>query len=345
MLRPLLDAARVAAESVSGVTDVRIIETRHHAHAAVPDRASIPPREDNPAPPADRSHNEVKASNGSQPQSLRSGHANPLGLAAQGSPKTTAVPWPQVKSVIVVASGKGGVGKSTVAAQLAMGLRARGQAVGLMDADIYGPSLPTLFDVSERPALRDGKIVPIEKAGLKMMSIGFLVDPEKALAWRGPMVMGAVRQIANDVDWGALDTLIIDTPPGTGDVHLSLVQTKRIDGAVIVTTAQALAIADVGRGVALFRKTNIPILGIVENMSWIALPDGSRQQLFGTESGPSVAAGLNVPFLGAIPHDIRFVGPYPDIDPAEAPGTMDAIGAFSAMSTITSRIEQELAAR
>lgn len=177
-----------------------------------------------------------------------------------------------------MASGKGGVGKSTVAAQLALALSRRGDTVGLLDLDIHGPSLPVMFDLEGlRPEVVDGQIMPLSAAGLQLMSIGFLVSEEQALAWRGPMVMGAARQLLDEVRWPALDWLVIDTPPGTGDTHLTLLQRTRIDGAIIVTTPSVLALADVRRGAALFRRMEVPILGLVENMA--LLPDGGP--LFG----------------------------------------------------------------
>lgn len=226
------------------------------------------------------------------------GHANPLGLktAKGGGDRLSGV-----KRVIAIASGKGGVGKSTVAANLAVALARAGKRTGLLDADIYGPSLPTLFGLSGKVETRDGKLVPFERFGVRAMSIGLLVEPEQALAWRGPMVMGAVRQLIDDVDWGALDYLLIDTPPGTGDAHLTLAQTRLLSGAVIVSTPQEMALADVRRGAAFFRKTGVDVLGVIENMAWLETPDGARHDLFGRGGAERVAAEIGAPFLGALP--------------------------------------------
>jgi ATP-binding protein involved in chromosome partitioning len=218
-----------------------------------------------------------------------------------------------VKHVIAIASGKGGVGKSTLAANLAVAFARRGLRTGLLDADIYGPSLPVLFGLKDKPAMRDGKIVPIEKFGVRAMSIGLLVDERKALAWRGPMVMGAVRQLIGDVDWGALDVLVIDTPPGTGDAHLTLAQSKRLTGAVIVSTPQEMALADVRRGVELFRQVSVPIIGIVENMAWLDDGAGGKSFLFGKGGAEKAASDIGVPFLGALPI-------YPDLRVASDEG-------------------------
>jgi ATP-binding protein involved in chromosome partitioning len=232
-------------------------------------------------------------------------HDNPIGLAKPSRMEAAGASL-EVKNVVAVASGKGGVGKSTVAANLAVALAQRGLRIGLMDADIYGPSLPTLYGLRGTPDTRAGKIVPAKAFGVKAMSIGLLVDSGKALAWRGPMVMGAIRQLMSDVDWGALDILLVDTPPGTGDAHLSLIQSKRLSGAIIVSTPQELALADVRRGVELFRMTKIPVLGVVENMAWLEAQGGPRY-LFGRAGAERAAHDLGVPFLGAIPiyEDLR----------------------------------------
>lgn len=214
---------------------------------------------------------------------------------------------PDIKYYIAVASGKGGVGKSTIATNLSLAISKKRQKVGLMDADIWGPSAPLMMGISEKPrATTDDKIVPIEKFGLKVMSIGFLVNEEDAVIWRGPMVHGAIKQFIEDVEWSGTDYLVIDLPPGTGDAQLSLAQTAPISGGVIVTTPQDVALVDVRRGILMFNKLNIPILGIVENMSYLDMPgvDG-KIDIFGRGGGRRMAERFEVPFLGEIPIDPR----------------------------------------
>ena len=215
-----------------------------------------------------------------------------------------------VKNIIAVVSGKGGVGKSTVAANLALALAEGGASVGLMDADIYGPSVPIMFGIrGERPLMKevDGKafIVPIEKFGIKLMSIGLLVDEKNAVVWRGPMASSAIRQFVTEVDWGELDYLIIDMPPGTGDIHLTLIQTVPVTGAVVVTTPQTVALADAKKAIAMFAQAqiNVPIIGLVENMAYFTpaeLPN-NKYYLFGKEGGKNLAEEYELPFLGQIP--------------------------------------------
>ena len=217
---------------------------------------------------------------------------------------------PNVKNIIAVASGKGGVGKSTVATNLALALASEGAKVGIMDADIYGPSTPMMFGIQgERPMMRavgeKGMIEPIERFGVKVMSIGLLVDEKQAVIWRGPMATSAIRQFINDVYWGELDYLILDLPPGTGDIHLTLVQTVPITGAVIVTTPQAVAMADAKKAMMMFKQAqiNVPILGVVENMSYFTpeeLPE-NKYYLFGKNGGKNLAEQFEVPFLGEVP--------------------------------------------
>ncbi len=217
---------------------------------------------------------------------------------------------PGVKNIIAVVSGKGGVGKSTIAANLALALARGGASVGLMDADIYGPSVPIMFGVrGERPLMKQGGerglIVPIEKFGIKLMSIGLLVDEKQAVVWRGPMASSAIRQFVSDVDWGELDYLVIDMPPGTGDIHLTLVQTVPVTGAIIVTTPQPVALADARKAVAMFSQAQIkvPIIGLVENMSYftpLELPE-NKYYIFGKEGGRRMAEEYDLPLLGQIP--------------------------------------------
>lgn len=233
---------------------------------------------------------------------------------AQGAPAGAADPnapkaLPGVKAVVAVASAKGGVGKSTAAANLALALAGAGKKVGLMDADIYGPSVPTMFGVHDKPVItEERRIQPIERDGIKMLSIGFLVPPEKALIWRGPMVMGAIQQFLNDCDWGELDVLVVDMPPGTGDAQLTLVQQVALAGVVMVTTPQDVALIDVVRGIQMFEQTHAPIIGVVENMSGFVCPNcETTHEIFGAGGGKSTAERYGVPFLGAIPIDPRVV--------------------------------------
>jgi ATP-binding protein involved in chromosome partitioning len=214
-------------------------------------------------------------------------------------------PCPEVKNVIPVMSGKGGVGKSTVAANLALALHRAGARVGLLDADIYGPSVPTMLGIMGRPLSRDGKhIEPLERFGLKIMSIGFLLeDPKQAVVWRGPMIQGALQQFLKDVAWGKLDYLILDLPPGTGDVSLTLFQRLKVTGAVIVTTPQDVALMDVYKSVSMCQKLNVPILGVVENMSFFLDSAGVRHEIFGRGGGARVAEFAQAPLLGQIPLD------------------------------------------
>jgi ATP-binding protein involved in chromosome partitioning len=217
---------------------------------------------------------------------------------------------PQVKNIIAVVSGKGGVGKSTVAANLALALSQGGAKVGLMDADIYGPSVPIMFGVrGERPMMQEvngkGMIIPLEKYGIKLLSIGLLVDEKNAVVWRGPMASSAIRQFVTDVMWGDLDYLVIDMPPGTGDIHLTLVQTVPVTGVVVVTTPQDVALADAKKGIAMFGQAQmkVPIIGLIENMSYFTpaeLPE-NRYYIFGKEGGKRLAEEYDIPFLGQIP--------------------------------------------
>lgn len=206
------------------------------------------------------------------------------------------------KSVIAVGSGKGGVGKSSIAASVAFGLRNAGCKVGLLDADVYGPSVPHLLGVNQRPAVENQRIRPIEKDGLRVMSMGFMTPPDQAVVWRGPMLHGAVTQMLRDTEWGDLDYLIIDMPPGTGDVALTLSQLLPLTGAVVVCTPQDVALLDAVKAIAMFRKVNIPLLGVVENMSYFLCPDnGKRYDIFGNGGAKAKAAELGVPFLGEAP--------------------------------------------
>jgi ATP-binding protein involved in chromosome partitioning len=209
---------------------------------------------------------------------------------------------PEVKHTVAVSSGKGGVGKSTVAVNLALALRQKGHAVGLVDVDVYGPDVPLMMGAKGRPGMFDNKIIPIEAHGIRIMSIGLLVDEREALVWRGPMIHSAVQQFLRDVMWGPLDYLVFDMPPGTGDAQLSLSQVIPLGGVVMVTTPQEVALLDVRKALAMFRKLNVPILGVVENMSYFVAPDtGVKYAIFGEGGGDRVAAEFGVPLLTRIP--------------------------------------------
>jgi ATP-binding protein involved in chromosome partitioning len=208
-----------------------------------------------------------------------------------------------VRNAIAVASGKGGVGKSTVAVNIAVALAKSGARVGLLDADIYGPNVPTMMGVDHMPAPRNDKMIPAENYGVKVMSIGFLVKPNQPLIWRGPMLHSAIRQFIGDVDWGELDYMIIDLPPGTGDAPLSLAQTLPLSGAIIVTLPQQVSLDDARRGLEMFRQLDVNVFGVVENMSYLELPDGTRVDVFGSGGGERLAEEAGVPFIGTIPMD------------------------------------------
>lgn len=217
---------------------------------------------------------------------------------------------PGVKNTIAVASGKGGVGKSTVAVNLAVALAKEGAKVGLIDADIYGPSIPLMLGISGKPKMsqvdNQNKIEPLSNYGLKLMSIGFLIDDDNPVIWRGPMASGAIKQFMSDVNWGELDYLIFDMPPGTGDIQLTLVQTIPLTGAIIVTTPQDVSLIDARKGLKMFERVNVPVFGIVENMSYFVAPDTQkRYDIFGSGGGEKLAAELNTRFLGEIPIDPR----------------------------------------
>ena len=280
-MEPLRQAAQAAVAGVAGVSSALVSLTADQA----PGSAAAPAHAHDHA----HAHAPAAAARGAAP--------------AQRAPAPTGRPIPGIRHIVAVASGKGGVGKSTTAANFALGLKALGLKVGLLDADIYGPSVPRLFAIKEKPALKDGRIlVPFEPFGIKVMSIGFLVDEETPMVWRGPMVMSAVTQLLREVDWGELDVLVVDMPPGTGDAQLTLAQNVPISGAVIVSTPQDLALIDARRGVAMFQKVEVPILGIVENMSYFVCPDcGSRHDIFAHGGARAEAEKLGVPFLGEIP--------------------------------------------
>ncbi len=249
------------------------------------------------------------------------------------APGATPNPWsgqnkvPGIKRVIAIASGKGGVGKSTVSVNLACALQKLGAKVGLLDCDIYGPSIPLMMGINQKPTISaNEKMVPPENYGVKLMSMGFLVEGDAPVIWRGPMIMKTIQQFIHSVDWGDLDFLLVDLPPGTGDAQLSLCQTVPLDGGVIVTTPQEASLGVVRKGVGMFEKVNVPILGIVENMSYFTAPNGDRIEIFGHGGGRAEAERKGVSFLGEIPlfTEIRIGGdqgkPVAAADPDSVPG-------------------------
>ena len=275
---PVRDRAEAAARAVPGVQSALVALTAERKGSGSPPGAGGP-RPTTPAQPA-----------------ARGGAPSPIGV-------------PGVEAIIAVASGKGGVGKSTTSVNLALGLRDLGLKVGILDADIYGPSLPKLLAIKERPQTLGGtRLKPITRYGLTVMSIGFLIDEETPMIWRGPMVISALTQMLREVEWGALDVMVVDMPPGTGDAQLTMAQQVPLKGAVIVSTPQDLALIDARRGIAMFRKVNVPVLGIIENMSYFLCPQcGTRSDIFSHGGARHEAERLGVPFLGEVPlhMDIR----------------------------------------
>ena len=231
------------------------------------------------------------------------GVPSPSGPVARSGGVPAGQALPGVRHIVAVASGKGGVGKSTTACNLALALHAQGLKVGLLDADIYGPSVPKLFGLTGKPRVIEGKVLePLDGYGIKVMSIGFLIEPESAMIWRGPMVQSAITQMLRDVAWGDLDILVVDMPPGTGDAQLTMAQSTPLSGAVIVSTPQDLALIDARRGVTMFRKVSVPILGVIENMATFVCPNcGHESHIFGHGGARQEAERLDVPFLGEVP--------------------------------------------
>ena len=250
----------------------------------------------------------------------------PAQQAAPQSPFAGQNKVPGIKRVVAVASGKGGVGKSTVSVNLACALKQLGAKVGLLDCDIYGPSIPLMMGINEKPQVTDDeRLIPPQNYGIKLMSMGFLLDSDQPVIWRGPMIVKTIQQFLFVVDWGELDYLLVDLPPGTGDAQLTLCQTVPLDGGVIVTTPQEASLGVVRKGVTMFEKVNVPILGIVENMSYFVAPNGDRHEIFGHGGGRTEAARKNVSFLGEVPiyTEIRIGGdkgqPVTVTDPKSAP--------------------------
>jgi ATP-binding protein involved in chromosome partitioning len=279
----LVRDVRQAIESVDGVTEVRVDvkdPAEFEAHARGERSAPPPPH----APP----------------RSLPVMNAAPAAAPRPSAP--TPVAYPSLGRIIAVSSGKGGVGKSTVATNLAIALAATGARVGIMDADVYGPNVPRMMGVNAPPPVVNQKMIPLQAHGVKVISLGFLIDRDQPAIWRGPIVMKIVTQFLRDVAWGELDYFLVDMPPGTGDAQLSLVQATNVHGAIIVTTPQEVATGDALRGVKMFQRVNVPVLGIVENMSWFECPHcGKPTAIFGTGGGKRLADELELPLLGEIP--------------------------------------------
>jgi ATP-binding protein involved in chromosome partitioning len=308
-LEPLRKAAESVVLKVPGVAGATVVLTAEAAKGGGAGGSSGPPESSRVA----QARANGASGNGSHSHSHDHGHnhshAAPPAAAQPGTGPKPMAEVPGVKSLIAVASGKGGVGKSTVAVNLALGLQAAGLKVGILDADIYGPSQPRLLGLKGQPQVLKGKTLkPMEGYGLKAMSMGFMVDEETPVIWRGPMVVGALNQMLRDVAWGEdgdLDVLIIDMPPGTGDVQLTIAQQVPLAGAVIVSTPQDLALIDARKGLAMFRKVGVPVLGIVENMSTFVCPKcGEHSDIFGHGGAEAEAQRLGVPFLGAVPLDM-----------------------------------------
>jgi len=298
-LEQLRKAAEKVVSDIKGVVGVTAVLTAE-ASGATRKSASTPAPGSNVA-----EHPRVQAARAKGATGDGAGPRQAAAPAAQGGSKMQGIPG--VKHVIAVASGKGGVGKSTVAANLALGLQAIGLKVGVVDADIYGPSQPRLLGVTGKPQVVNGKVIkPLEGWGLKVMSMGFLIDEDTPVVWRGPMVVSALGQMLRETDWagstGDLDVLVVDMPPGTGDIQLSISQTVPLSGAVIVSTPQDLALIDARKGIAMFKRVEVAILGIVENMSYFLCPKcGERSDIFGHGGARDEAAKLGVPFLGEVP--------------------------------------------
>ena len=311
---PLRKACEQAVSRMPGVLSVSVVLTAHRERS---ERAARGPA----AQPA---------------------HAHGHGHQQHGpAPADTSKGVSGVQSIIAVASGKGGVGKSTVAVNLALGLKALGLKVGLLDADIYGPSVPRLLAIKDKPRSDGRKLHPIEKFGLKAMSIGFLVDEDKPMIWRGPMVQSALSQMLGDVEWAPLDVLVVDMPPGTGDAQLTLAQRVPLKGAVIVSTPQDLALIDARKGLNMFRKTEVPVLGIVENMSLFICPNcGHESHIFGHGGARETAAQLGCDFLGEIPlvPSIRETSDAGTPIVAKAPGSPEA----RAFIAVAQRVAEKL---
>jgi ATP-binding protein involved in chromosome partitioning len=306
----LVREVRQSVERLDGVTDVRVDVKDPSQFATQSARPEEPPRAAHAHPPSPGAHPHP----GGGPQGAPPGGAAPgrgralpvMGQEPQSRraavPAPTPVAYPNLGRIVAISSGKGGVGKSTVASNLAVALAKSGARVGLMDADIYGPNIPRMMGVDEPPRVINERIKPLEAYGVKIMSLGFLIERDQPAIWRGPIVMKIITQFLRDVDWGELDYFLVDMPPGTGDAQLSLVQATNVHGAVIVTTPQPVATGDALRGARMFQRVGVPVLGIVENMSYFVCDCcGTRTALFGEGGGRKLADELELPLLGEIP--------------------------------------------
>ncbi|BDA85879.1 iron-sulfur cluster carrier protein [Aureimonas sp. SA4125] len=292
MFEPFRRRAEIEVAKLDGITSAMVALTAEKQPGSSP----VPRPQ---SAPAAHSH----AGHAHPPHAPQPGRASPPAAPRSSSAKPGI---PGIKRIIAVASGKGGVGKSTTAVNLALGFATLGLKVGLLDADIYGPSVPRLLAIKEKPRSNGRIMIPIEAYGLKAMSMGLLVDEETPMIWRGPMVMSAITQMLREVEWGELDLLVVDMPPGTGDAQLTMAQQVPLAGAVIVSTPQDLALLDARKGLAMFRKVDVPVLGIVENMSYFLCPScGERSDIFGHGGARDEAARLGVPFLGEVPLHMR----------------------------------------
>jgi ATP-binding protein involved in chromosome partitioning len=284
LLAPSDDAAivrdaRQVVQQVEGVSDVRV-DVKDVSQAGVVQSSPEPKPKSRALPVM-----------GQEPSSKRA-----------AVPAPTPVTYPNLGNIIAISSGKGGVGKSTVASNIAIAMAKQGARVGLMDADIYGPNIPRMMGVDRQPPVENEKIIPLEAHGVKVMSLGFLIERDQPAIWRGPIIMKIITQFVRDVAWGELDFFLVDMPPGTGDAQLSLVQVTRVAGALIVTTPQEVAIGDALRGAKMFQRVDVPVLGVIENMSWLECGHcGERTTIFGSGGGARLAAELAVPLLGQIP--------------------------------------------
>ena len=322
-LEPLRMAAERAVKAIPGVAGAVVSLTAEKKGGGM---EAAPPR---PAPPRPKASRPTPA---------------PAPAGRQQAKRVV----PGVEAIIAVASGKGGVGKSTTSVNLALGLAALGLKVGILDADIYGPSMPRLLGITGRPETVDGKVLkPMEKYGLKVMSIGFLVEEDTPMIWRGPMVISALTQMLREVAWGALDVLVVDTPPGTGDAQLTMAQNVPLAGSVIVSTPQDLALIDARKGINMFRKVDVPLLGIVENMSYFIAPDtGARYDIFGHGGAKREAERIGVPFLGEVPltMDVREASDAGTPVVACAPDGAQAQAYRAIAQKVKARIDEEQAA-